>query len=293
MLTSLVFCALAAPLPSAPLRNDGSVVHFADLKTALTLKQIQELAQKSPQKIQSVLRREASLPVLQRWRQDNRRWVRGEIEDEKVLETLLVLTQLELLAIRLEKPTLQKQTWDEMFNFAADLAYAESTPVGLKLAHTIRSLLFDEMERFEKKNAKLVSQEDWIQWVRQVRTPWPVDRMILFEGQRLARAMGLSRKQLEGILRQIQKNVHQPLQKVMGGMENPLHSVWTDKDIALMHDELVRRASFQIRWAEISFQKKFGRRPSDAQDLVKEGILAELPLNYRTGKPLSLSEAQI
>jgi hypothetical protein len=76
-------------------------------------------------------------------------FVRGEIEDEKVLSGLMSWLQLSLLKARAEA---FQSHWDEVqknlapwFQFAADFPYEESSLVGLRTTGVIRSLLLDEL----------------------------------------------------------------------------------------------------------------------------------------------------
>lgn len=282
-------------LPSSEDTPDGSLVRFSELRLQASPAQIEKYLSSgksvSLRQVQQWEGDSKSLARFQRWRQDGRRWVRGEFEQESVLSTLLTLVRIELASVRNERPQLQKQTWDELISFAAELAYAEASPVGLRLAHTLRSFVFDEMDRFEKKQIHIVAHPDWIQWAQGLRAPWPVDRVILLGSQRLPAELALPRKQLQSVLRTLQQNLHQPLKTLLGD-KHPLQLFWTEKDIQLMQEELVRRAAYQVRWAQQAFEKLHQRKPQDVQELVSRGLLNSVPVNYRTGRPFQLAEAR-
>lgn len=282
-------------LPGSEDSPDGNFVRFSDLRLRAAPTQIENyLSSGKTVGLLQVQQWEGgfkSLARFQRWRQDGRRWVRGEFEQESVLRTLLTLVRIELASVRNERPQLQKQTWDELISFAAELAYAEASPVGLRLAHTLRSLVFDEMDLFEKRQTHIVAHPDWIQWAQGLRAPWPVDRVILMGSQRLPAELALPRKQLQSVLKTLQQNLHQPL-KTLLGEKHPLQLFWTEKDIQLMQQELVRRAAYQVRWAQQAFEKLHQRKPQDVQELVSRGLLTSVPVNYRTGRPFQLAEAR-
>lgn len=228
------------------------------------------------------------------------KWVRGEIEDEKVVTGLVTLIQIELwdLENRKLRPQELQQEWAGIFRFASELAYEEATPVGLKLAHALRAFVFDAIARQEVRNPQQFSSADWISWVQGLPTPWPVDRMVLSEAQKHLNER--SKRHLPLLISEIQKNSYRSLEQILihTGLNDveslvALKNLWRPEDIQLMREELVRRGRIPIRWSAQLYQRTQGKAPVSVEDLIKAGILFQVPLNYQTGKPFLLAEALV
>jgi len=226
-------------------------------------------------------------------------FVRGEIEDEKVLSGLMSWLQLSLLKARAEA---FQSHWDEVqknlapwFQFAADFPYEESSLVGLRTTGVIRSLLLDELEKIQKKfAAEIARNSEFRKWFFQVRAPWPVDRVMISEAKRLLKPPMMT--VANAAAKAFQKNPYQTsaqaLAKVKGGQSESaelLKKIWREEDIQMMKSEITRIGKLKIRLAQSEFEQQHKKGAANAQELVQAGLLDQVPIDYQTGKPLDLT----
>jgi hypothetical protein len=235
---------------------------------------------------------------------DSASFARGEIEDEVVLNRTLELLQLSLLRMRqwsTEEPAHRalgkiKEECNTWFQFAADLPYNEASLIGLRVAGVIRSFLIDELEHLERARGAQMSQDEvWLNWFLQLRTPWPVDRMILTEARRILHPESMSLA--EKIALKIQKNpylsVDSALKQIPGGKPQEvlvLKNLWREQDMEGMKTEINRLQSLRLKLASRLFEKRKGKRPEKVQELVDARLLASAPIDYFTGRPMQLPQ---
>ena len=236
---------------------------------------------------------------------DSASFVRGEIEDEAVLSRLLSLQQLSLLRVRLwtqDDSTPRnlgniKEECNAWFQFAADLPYNEASMMGLKVTGLVRSLVLDELERLEtKRGAQMAEDEFWLHWFLLLRTPWPVDRMILTEARRVLHPASLNLA--EKVAAKIQKNpylsVDQALKQIPGGKPQELDHLkplWRTQDMEGMKMEINRLQTLRLRLASRIYEKRKGSPPSSVEQLISERLLTVAPTDYFTGHPMQLPQA--
>ena len=232
-------------------------------------------------------------------------FVRGEIEDETVLSHLLSLLQLSILRMRTWETQIPSKKYlariknecTYWFQFAADLPYNEASLVGLRTSGVIRSFLIDELEELEKSQGAALSQDElWLNWLLQLRTPWPVDRMLLTEARRSihSQSMPLAEK----VAAKIQKNpylsVETALKQIPGGKPSEvdiLKKLWRDEDMTGMKTEINRLQTLRLRLASRLFEKRNHHPPAKVQELIEAHLLAASPVDYFTGLPMQLPQS--
>jgi hypothetical protein len=226
-------------------------------------------------------------------------FVRGEIEDEKVLSGLMSWLELSLLKARAEA---FQNHWDEVqknmapwFQFASDFPYEESSLVGLRTTGVIRSLLLDDLERMQKKFASDIARDPGFRkWFFQVRAPWPVDRVMISEAKRLLKPPMMT--VANAAAKAFQKNPYQTsaqaLAKAKGGQGESaelLKKIWREEDIQMMKSEITRIGKLKLRLAHSEFEQQHKKAAANVQELVQSGLLDQVPIDYQTGKPLDLT----
>lgn len=226
-------------------------------------------------------------------------FIRGEIENEKVLSNLMTLLQLSLLNVRSHSfhgnwSQVEKE-FSNWFLFAADFPYEESSLVGLRTAGVIRSLLLDDLERIQLKFSKEIAADSAIRkWFLQVRAPWPVDRVMISEAKRLLKPPLM--QVATAAAKAYQKNPYQPtreaLKRVKGGESREadvLKEMWRETDIQLMKTEMNRIGKLKIHLAKAEYEHQNKKSPKTVQDLLNAGLLETAPIDYFSGKPLDLT----
>ena len=262
----------------------------------------EKLPKKEAAKVLKLVRTNAKL--LKNWKQtvsEGQPFWRGEIEDEKILNQVLVLQQLDFLRVRDSASegsgAESRETYGRWFKFAETLAYEEASLMGLRLANLVRSLTLDEVERSEKKNFMRWSVDTaWLQWTAQLSAPWPVDRVIMTEAKKIIRGKGTDTAQKMALA--LQKNTYQTAAKALDeaqGQKVPelqlLIPIWRDKDIEAMKTEINRIESLRLRLAADVYFIQKRQRAKDQQDLIAAGLLRAPLVNYVSGKTFTLSEA--
>lgn len=242
---------------------------------------------------------EKSWQQLQKEFQASSSFIRGEIEDEKVLGGMVSWLQLSLLKARADA---FQNHWSEVqknlaawFQFAADFPYEESSLVGLRTTGVVRSLLLDELEKLQKKFApEMAQQPEFRKWFLQVRAPWPVDRVMVTEAKRLLKPPMMS--VAHAAAKAYQKNPYQTsaqaLAKVKGGQGESaelLKKIWREDDIQMMKSEINRIGKMKLRLARAEYEVQHKKAANTAQELVQAGLLDQVPTDYFTGKPLDLT----
>lgn len=242
---------------------------------------------------------EANLTALEKAFSESTPFVRGEIEDEKSMNGLMTYLELALLDVRVQA---QKKNWSaaqkhfqNWFTFAADFPYEEASMVGMKVTGVVRSLLLDELEKLQDKNKVEIADKDAFRaWLLGVRAPWPVDRMVLSESRRLLKPPMM--KIAEKVATALQKNPYESSEDVVKSLHAQdmddahfLNAMWKKSDIDMMKTEITRIGRLKLRLASAVFEHKKGEKPKSLDQLVQEGLLDQIPLNYTTGKPFDLS----
>jgi hypothetical protein len=230
-------------------------------------------------------------------------FVRGEIEDPEVLTQLSRMVQLSALkmeASAVDKKFLRVKEEAAMWlTFAADFPYEEASLVGLRIASVIRSLIFDELEKIEKQSGpEFLKDPLYLAWVNGLRSPWPIDRVVLSEARRLL--SGNSVKVAEKLSESLQKNAYQTADQILdslpggnaAGLE-PFRAMWRSKDVEQMKTEINRIQAMRIRFAAVQWQLKNGLAADSSSDLVKSGLLDKAPIDYKTGQPMTLEQAAL
>lgn len=239
------------------------------------------------------------LEVLQKHFSGSSSFVRGEIENEAVLSALMRALELSMLVVRSEsfegRWGAVQSRFSSWFLFAADFPYEESSLVGLRTAGTVRSVLLDELERIQKKFSVEIAKEPSLRkWFLQVRAPWPVDRVFIDEAKRRLKPPMMS--VANSAAAAFQKNPYQTsekaLKRVRGGQSQEaevLKRIWRESDIELMKKEINRIGKLKIRLAQAEYEWIHKKAPSSVQELLNAGLLDQVPVDYFTGKPLSLT----
>jgi hypothetical protein len=228
-------------------------------------------------------------------------FVRGEIDDEMVLNRIFQAVQLSILKIRLERQKNNylgvKEELNSWFSFCATLPFDEASLVSLRLSNLVRSLLFDEIEAMQKQAQTF--DELWLHWSKTVKIPWPIDRVILSESKRFVADRRLM-KVTEKLAVSLQKNTYQTsaaaLAEIGGGNNKDLEflkKMWREEDIGAMKTEVNRLAAFRIRLAVGNYERKSGKKPTSIEELVNSRLLESVPINYLTGKPFDLTQAAL
>lgn len=220
-------------------------------------------------------------------------FVRGEIEDESVLNFVTNFLQLSLLRARYDlsqgnAQSLQEELRD-WFNFSADLSYEESSLIGLRLASLVRSLCLDELEWAIHEQPKLFVNAGL--WIKSLRAPWPVDRVFLFESKRQLKAQSLA--VAEKVAQAFQKNPYQTAEEILrrtpGGTSADLEflkSIWRDSDLKAMKTEVNRLSLLRVRAANLKFEAVKKTKAKNWQELKDFGGLEQVPIDYFSGRPM-------
>ena len=242
---------------------------------------------------------ESPFQQLQKSFQGSESFVRGEIEDEKVLSGVIGWLQLSLIKARSDA---FQNHWADVQNnlanwflFAADFPYEESSLVGLRTVGVIRALLLDEAEKLQSKfSTEIARNSDFRKWFLQIRAPWPVDRLMITEAKRLLKPPMMS--VATAAAKAFQKNPYQTsaqaLAKVKGGQSESaelLKQIWRDSDIQMMKTEITRIGKMKLRLAKAEFELQHKKAATSAQELVTAGLLDQVPIDYVTGQPLNLT----
>lgn len=241
----------------------------------------------------------AALENLEKEFQASSSFVRGEIEDEKVLGCVIVSLQLSMLRARSASfqshwADVQKE-FSSWFLFAADFPYDESSLVGLRATGVVRSLLLDDLEKIQKKFSREIAQNSALRkWFLQVRAPWPVDRVFISEAKRLLKPPMMS--VANAAAKAFQKNPYQTsekaLEKVRGGQSESaklLKEIWRDQDIQMMKTEINRIGKLKLRLAMAEYEQHNKKTAQSVQELLQAHLLEEAPIDYFSGKPLDLT----
>lgn len=238
------------------------------------------------------------LTEIERNLQESSRWTRGEFEVQADLDRFITLFQSHLLYCRhiaMQKaPKEQVLRWQWWTNYSADLAYNEASLIGLRLSSVLRNLVLDEVERLSPEQKKHFAETpELMNFLVQIRAPWPIDRVVLSEGKRLAPPQ--AQRVVAELAQALQKNPYESMESIMGRVKGGasesmlfLRDFWTDKEISRMKAELNRIGRLQIDWAQVVYKAKTKQEATTAQDLVGAGLLPRVPLDYATGRTMSL-----
>jgi hypothetical protein len=242
----------------------------------------------------------ANLTALEKDFSESEPFVRGEIEDEKTMNGLMTYLELALLDVRIQ---VQSKNWPaaqnhfaNWFTFAADFPYEEASMVGMKVTGVVRSLLLDELEKIQEQNTESVAAADaFRRWFLSVSAPWPVDRMVISESRRLLKPDMM--KVASKVAVSLQKNPYETSEDVVKSLHAQdmddahfINSMCKKSDIEMMKTEITRIGRLKLRLAEAVFEQKNGGKAKTIEQLVQEGLLDQVPLNYTTGKPFGFSE---
>jgi hypothetical protein len=287
-----------------------SLTHPALAKDRPSLKALSSLFQRGPE-ITQAFKKSVEVSETKGFIKDNQKvrsefaasvkasesFVRGEIEDEKVLNFITNFLQLSILKIRSDlKSNNGAEVGSEVtqwFNFAADLSYEESSLIGLRLSNVIRSLLLDELETASRDYPKLLADSG--SWLKALRAPWPVDRVFLYESKRVLKPRSLM--VAEKVTKAFQKNPYQTaeqiLKKTPGGAGEDLEflkSIWRESDLKAMKTEINRLGLLRARAADLHFEAVQKKQAAGWQDLRNQGGLEAIPTDYFTGRPMEWSK---
>ncbi|MGZ5279411.1 MAG: hypothetical protein ACXWC9_05690 [Pseudobdellovibrionaceae bacterium] len=263
-------------------------------------KDSQNLEKDPSARLQPILKgNEASFKQLLKDFQGSKSFVRGEIEDEKVLSGLMSWLQLALLKARADS---FQNRWGEVqanlaswFLFAADFPYEESSLVGLRTVGVVRALLLDEVEKLQGKfSAEIARNSDFRKWFLQIRAPWPVDRVMISEAKRLLKPpmMPVANAAAKAFQKNPYQTSEQALAKVKGGQSESaqlLKLIWREADIQMMKAEINRIGKMKLRLAKTEYEQQTKKAANNAQELVQAGLLDKVPTDYLTGLPLDLT----
>lgn len=237
----------------------------------------------------------------------NSSFIRGETEDSmEGLKQLRALSILEIrkLCVETKESDMSadsffkriQQEFDLWFNFAADFPYNEASVQGLNLTKDIRRDLLAELERIEKFIVSdLQKNTRWLNWLMQLRTPWPVDRVVLSE----LRAKGFGEKThiADKLAIKLQKNpylsIEQAFKQIPGkkGLNiKPLFSIWSSAQIQQMQSEQNQLQNLRLRWAARLYYGREKKWPHSSAELIAAKILAVPPMDYISGKPLPMPQ---
>lgn len=226
-------------------------------------------------------------------------FVRGEIEDEKVLNNIIQYLQISLLQVRghfVKNQDLQaKEELHAWLMFAADFPYEEASLISLRFANLIRSLVFDEIETIQKKwPDRWAKDELWFHWSQKIRASWPIDRVVITESKKVL-ADRLLRSAQE-VAMSLQKNPYQSIEVVLnsvrGGKAKELQflkNLWRDTDILAMKTEVTRISAFHLRLARAIYEHRSSQKLTQLDELVTAKLIERVPINYLTGKPFELA----
>lgn len=237
-----------------------------------------------------VLRNQPTYPQLLREFQQSTPFLRGEIEDSAVLNSVITWLQLSILESR-KHPSRALLVYEAWFQMAADLAYQESSLIGMKTSAVIRALLLDELERMPGPVQSASDPQQWMIWVQKLNLPWPIDRVILSEGKKFFSEKGV--KVSQRVAQSLQKNPYQTAENLLSPKDSLsenerafLVGMWKKTDVDQMIGEVNRLGRLQIKWAQEIYQKKYGQPALKNQQLVEQKVLFRLPIDYTTGKPM-------
>ncbi len=263
-------------------------------------KATQDLAKDPGRELKPLLKlNDKTLNSLLKAFENSRSFVRGEIEDEKVLGRLMAALQLSMLKARTaafagqwEKVQAEFAPW---FLFAADFPYEESSLVGLRTVGVIRALLLDEFEKIQNQfKVPMAKAPSLRRWFLKVRAPWPVDRVMISEAKRLLKPPMMTVANSAALA--FQKNPYQTsekaLEKVRGGQSEQAHllkQIWREADIQMMKSEINRIGKLKLRLAMAEFEQNHLRPAQTVEELLNAQLLDQAPLDYFTGQPLSLT----
>lgn len=226
-------------------------------------------------------------------------YVRGEIEQESVLNATLARYQLLLMKI---KTDFSSKKWKNLtenielaFTIPAEIPYQEASLVGLRLGHAMRALLLDELEGLNiQKDSVLFKDNQFLIMLQRARLPWPIDRVMLSDAKRLSNDKALV--MAETIAAELQKNPYQSAEKIIkekrwarGQDTEVLMQLWREQDIAEMQTEMNRFGKLLLKYASLRFEHMHKNKPEQVEQLVKEDIIQRVPVDYTTGKPMSIS----
>lgn len=226
-------------------------------------------------------------------------YVRGEIEKESVLNATLARYQLLLMKIKADYFAKKWKNLTEnielAFTIPAEIPYQEASLVGLRLGHAMRSLLLDELEGLDvKKDSILFKDNQFLTMLQRARLPWPIDRVILSDAKRLSNEK--ASVMAEAIAAELQKNPYQSAEKIIKEKKwsrstdtEVLMQLWREQDIAEMQNEMNRFGKLLLKYASLRFEHMHKNKPEQAEQLVKEDIIQRVPVDYTTGKPMSIS----
>lgn len=247
----------------------------------------------------------AQLQKLESYFQQQQPFVRGEIEDEKVLGATLKWLQLAMIDCRVSA---QKNQWvpvrqhmSAWFAFAADLAYEESSLIGIRVSAVMRALLMDELEKLQAKHSAQIAQSPDVRlWFLQVRAPWPIDRVLVSEAKMRLKPAELPLA--ESLAQRLQKNPYQSVDKILSepkmrhsaqtAAADFLRKLWRDEDIQQMKMEMNRIGILKIRLAMAEYQVRLQKAAANVTELVQNRFLDQVPTDYFSGKPMDLTSAQ-
>lgn len=224
-------------------------------------------------------------------------FVRGEIDQEKTLEAVLKYAEFSLEKqrdlVKEKKYSEARKSIANWFQMASDLAYEEATLQGLYASQKIRHVFLLQMDQWANAKSPLEWVTELRQWLLSASAPWPVDRVVVGEGKRVANPALFPT--IDTAARLLQKNPYQSLEKVLKGKPGAdskdlieVKKVWQDKDVAAMREELTLMSRLKLKLAAVEYELKQGKSPEVGQDLVKAGLLSALPIDYQTGRPMTL-----
>ncbi len=257
-------------------------------------------------------------------------FIRGELTGEsgsnENLNVFLSVVQVHILQLRQYELAQQWKSYaslfQDWFQFLAELAYEDSSAITLNSIGVARSLLLDELELlvFHKWLEFDVQQMQAIENFRQefllIRSPWPVDRMVLAEGRKFFKPS--EQKIVDRLVAELQKNPYRSLEEILTTMgykkDSPwmqFAGLWKVNNKENMQQEINRIGQLQLFWAFLklakskptptgmpsfkdqssflSIQKNMNWPQLEAQ-ILNQKLMSRLPINYVTGKPMSLAE---
>ncbi len=243
-----------------------------------------------------------NLTVLQIFKTDSVnqvQYIRGEIENEKHLSELIHLVQLSAIMVRnfankkeWHKVILELNPWSQ---YSANLVYEESSLVGLRVASLIRSLLFDEIDLIRTQfKSEISKNKDLKAWLSNLRLPWPVDRVVLFESKRFLKLKSM--QVAEKLAIKLQQNPYKTAAELLSKEKQNipdkdydfLTQMWSTKDIEIMKDEMNRMGEMLLKLATEEYFAQKGLYPKNAEDLKLGGYLERLPVDYKSGKTMTI-----
>lgn len=288
-----VFMTLSSVVQAGESESYSSMVNDLQMAESITpLYRLEKWDSKQEKELKQLLQKNEKAWL--RWRQKfstSARFVRGEIETDKTLNGLILWFQWSVLHAR-NKPKELVENVSAWLQMSADLAYEESSLIGLRAASVLRNLSLDLLQ--EKVTAKAQEIGEVNALLRRGRAPWPIDRVLMAEGKKVLQPTAL--QVLEKATRELQKNPYQSLEaalkKQRGGelsVLEPFKAMWTSKDIERMTDEVNRLGQLQVQSAQILFQQQKKRAATNVDELLSAGLLDRVPLDYKTGKKMELS----